>query len=106
MSSTQPQESVDNYAAKMPSRFSTAGLLALSFMLTSTWAGTGASVGIGIEFASMAGTIWALPVAAVMTMIVSLGMAELASAYPSAGGQYYWSFMVASEDYRAVAAFV
>jgi choline transport protein len=35
-----------------------------------------------------------------MTGIGSLGMAELASAYP-----VYWSFMVAHEDYKPFAAF-
>jgi choline transport protein len=33
-------------------------------------------------------------------------MAELASAYLVAGAQYYWSFMVAREDYKPFAAFV
>lgn len=45
-------------------------------------------------------------IAALMTAIVSAGMAELASAYPVAGAQYYWSFMVASPKWRALAAYV
>ncbi|KAK3641930.1 hypothetical protein LTR56_011031 [Elasticomyces elasticus] len=32
-------------------------------------------------------------------------MAELASAYPVAGAQYYWSFMVASEEYKPFTSF-
>ena len=42
----------------------------------------------------------------VMTAIVSAGMAELASAYPAAGAQYYWSFMVSSPKQRPFAAYV
>ena len=41
-----------------------------------------------------------------MTAIVSAGMAELASAYPVAGAQYYWSFMVSSDKYKPFAAYV
>jgi choline transport protein len=41
-----------------------------------------------------------------MTMIVAAGMAELASAYPVAGAQYYWSFMVASDKYKPFASFL
>ena len=67
---------------------------------------TGSSVGISLTEASSAGTIWSLPIAGIMTCIVSLGMAELASAYPVAGAQYYWSFMVAHEDYKAFASFL
>jgi choline transport protein len=32
-----------------------------------------------------------------MTLIVSLGMAELSSACPEAGTQYYWSVKVARD---------
>jgi amino acid transporter len=31
---------------------------------------------------------------------VCIGLAELASAYPGAGGPYHWTFMVASEKNR------
>lgn len=41
-----------------------------------------------------------------MTFIVSLGMAESASAYPLAGAQYYWSFTVSNEKHRPFAAYV
>ena len=63
-------------------------------------------MGISLTEASSAGTIWSLPIAGIMTMVVTLGMAELASAYPAAGAQYYWSFMVAREDYKPFAAYV
>ncbi|KAF4612836.1 hypothetical protein G7Y89_g15538 [Cudoniella acicularis] len=86
------------YKREMPRQFSLLSLGALSFTLTCTWLGTGSSVGISLTEASPAGAIWALPIAGFMTCIVSLGMAELASAYPVAGAQYYWSFMVARED--------
>jgi choline transport protein len=94
------------YKREMPRQFSLFSLIALSFTLTCTWLGTGASLGISLAEASSAGTIWSLPVAGVMTFIVSLGMAELSSAYPVAGAQYYWSFMVASDKYKAFAAYV
>ncbi|KAH8674762.1 amino acid/polyamine transporter I [Tricladium varicosporioides] len=90
----------------MPRQFSMLSLGALSFALTCSWLGTGSSVGISLMEASSAGTIWSLPVAGFMTIIVSFGMAELASAYPVAGAQYYWSFMVAREDYKPFAAYV
>jgi amino acid permease len=78
------------YKREMPRQFSMLSLGALSFTLTCTWLGTGSSVGISLTEASSAGTLWTLPIAGIMTLIVSLGMAELASAYPVAGAQYYW----------------
>jgi len=94
------------YKREMPRQFSTLSLGALSFTLTCTWLGTGSSVGISLTEASSAGTIWSLPIAGIMTFIVTLGMAELASTYPVAGAQYYWSFMVAREYYKPFAAYV
>lgn len=94
------------YTQEMPRQFSLWSLGALSFTLTSTWLGTGSSIGIGLAEASAAGALWALPIAGVMTLIVSAGMAELASAYPVAGAQYYWTFMVASDKYKAFGSFM
>lgn len=94
------------YKREMPRQFSVWSLSALSFTLTCTWLGFGSAVGTGITEASGAGVIWTLPVAGFMTVVVSLGMAELSSAYPVAGAQYYWSYMVASEEYKPFAAFI
>ncbi|KAF4972505.1 hypothetical protein FSARC_929, partial [Fusarium sarcochroum] len=94
------------YHQAMPRQFSLWSLGALSFTLTCTWLGTGSSIGISLTEASSAGTLWSLPIAGVMTTIVSLGMAELASAYPVAGAQYYWSFMVARDDYKPFASYL
>ncbi|KAK0382929.1 hypothetical protein NLU13_8845 [Sarocladium strictum] len=94
------------YEKAMPRRFSLWSLGALSFTLTCTWLGTGSSIGISLGEASFAGTLWSLPVAGLMTFIVTAGMAELASAYPVAGAQYYWSFMVARDDYKAFSSYL
>lgn len=94
------------YRREMPRQFSIWSLGALSFTLTCSWLGTGSSVGISLTESSAPGTLWSLPVAGIMTTIVSLGMAELASAYPVAGAQYYWSFMVAREDYKPFASYL
>ncbi|KAF2493506.1 amino acid transporter [Lophium mytilinum] len=94
------------YKQSMPRQFSLWSLSALSFTLTCTWLGTGSSVGISLTEASSAGTLWSLPIAGMMTLVVSAGMAELASAYPCAGAQYYWSFMVSSDEYKPFLSFV
>ncbi|KAJ5581240.1 hypothetical protein N7450_007541 [Penicillium hetheringtonii] len=94
------------YRREMPRQFSVFSLVALSFSLTCTWSGTGSSMGISITEASAAGTLWSIPVAALMTTILSAGVAELASAYPVAGAQYYWAFFLSSDKYRAFASYM
>lgn len=94
------------YQRQMPRQFTLFSLMSLSFALSCTWSGTGSSVGISLTEASSAGTIWSIPIAGVMTAIVTAGMAELSSAFPVAGAQYYWSFMVSNEKHRAFAAYL
>ncbi|KEF60470.1 uncharacterized protein A1O9_02031 [Exophiala aquamarina CBS 119918] len=88
----------------MSKRFSLLSLGAVSFSITCTWVGAGASVGIGLTQSSAA-TLWSLPIAGVMTLVLSLGMAELSSAYPLAGAGYLWSYLVASDEYKPFASF-
>lgn len=85
--------------------FSVWSLAAVSFSITCTWIGSGASLGTGITQSSAA-ALWSLPVAGIMTLALSLGIAELSSAYPGAGAQYFWSFMVASDEYKPFASFL
>lgn len=94
------------YQREMPRQFTVLSLGALSFALTCSWLGVGSSIGLSITDASGAGTIWSLPIAGTMTVIVGLGMAELASAFPVAGAQYYWSFMVASDEWKPFAGYL
>lgn len=94
------------YRREMPQRFSVFSLIALSFSLTGSWATLGSSMGIAIKEGSAAGTVWSPLIGAAMTAVLSLGMAELASAYPVASGQYYWAFRVSSKEYRLLASYV
>jgi choline transport protein len=94
------------YKSQMPRQFTLFSLMSLSFALSCTWSGTGSSIGLSLTEGSSAGTIWSIPIAGLMTAIVTAGMAELSSAFPVAGAQYYWSFMVSNETHRAFAAYL
>ncbi|KAK3722687.1 hypothetical protein LTR37_002258 [Vermiconidia calcicola] len=48
---------------------------------------------------------WAPIVAFMACLFITLGLAELASAFPSTGGQYHFAFMVAPKKFRAPIAF-
>lgn len=89
----------------MSKRFSLWSLGALSFSITCTWLGAGASLGIGL-IQSSAAALWSLPIAGFMTLVLSLGMSELASAFPQAGAGYLWSYMLASHEYKPFASFL
>lgn len=94
------------YLPALPRHFSLLSLFSLSFALTATWNGFGSAIGTSLALASSAGTLATLVLAAVMNLIVSLGMAELVSAYPNSGAQYYWSFRVATPEWAPFASYM
>lgn len=50
---------------------------------------------IGITFGGPVVMVWGWLFVTACTCLVGLSMAELASAYPTAGAVYYWAYMVA-----------
>ncbi len=64
---------------------------AVSFTIISVLSGCLTLFYTGITTAGFAAGSIGWPLVTVFVLIVALGMAELASAYPTAGGLYYWS---------------
>jgi amino acid transporter len=60
----------------------------------------------GLETGGPAVIAWGFLVTFAMTMIVSLSMAEICSAYPSAGSVYHWSAQVVPERYSALWSYI
>jgi choline transport protein len=71
------------YTRAMSRRFSPLSLMAMSYALLATWNGFGSAFGTGFTEASSGGSIWTLAIAAVMTGVTGLGMAELSSQWSS-----------------------
>ncbi|KAJ5634030.1 hypothetical protein N7528_001872 [Penicillium herquei] len=113
MDNEQPvMESLDDlqlqaqgHEAVMPRQFTLWSLIAFAIAVSSAWLAVSSLLTTHLTFAGPVGATWVPLVSGVASMIIAAGLAELASAYPSSGGQYHYSFMVASEKYRQAAAF-
>ncbi|CAM3731104.1 amino acid permease [Smaragdicoccus niigatensis] len=64
---------------------------AISFSVVSILTGGLASYGIGLANGGPITMSWGWPLVSIMVLFVGLAMAELASAYPTAGGLYWWA---------------
>jgi len=64
---------------------------AISFTIISILAGCLTSYNIGFEHGGPMWVTWGWLLVGLMATIISLAMAEIASAYPTAGGLYYWA---------------
>ncbi|GLC34287.1 hypothetical protein PLESTM_000178500 [Pleodorina starrii] len=50
--------------------------------------------------------MWGMPVVTLFSLLVAISLAELASAYPTSGAIYYWSWALAPPRLKAVASWV
>jgi amino acid transporter len=64
---------------------------AISFTIISILSGTLTLYSTGLNYGGPVMEAWGWPLVSVFVIIVGLGMAEIASKYPTAGGLYYWS---------------
>lgn len=98
---------VQGYKGELPRQFSAFVMLSLAFSITNSWIGYSAVFITPLFWCGGGPTvIFGLLVAVVAYSLINAGLAELASAYPSKGGQYHFAYMVSSEKYRPVVSFV
>src|SRR4030042_836675 len=65
---------------------------AISFSIISVLTGAILLYGYGLKFAGPIINTVGWPLISVLTLCVAASMAELASAYPTAGGLYFWAY--------------
>ena len=65
---------------------------AISFSIISVLTGAVLLYGYGLKLAGPVINTVGWPVVSLFTLAVAASMAELASAYPTAGGLYFWAF--------------
>ena len=74
---------------------------AISFTIISILAGCLTSYNIGFEHGGPMWITYGWLLVGLMATIISLAMAEIASAYPTAGGLYYWASKLGSPGFLA-----
>ncbi|WP_329585251.1 amino acid permease [Kitasatospora sp. NBC_01250] len=78
---------------------------AVSFSIVSILSGCLTLYGFGMVTGGPALITWGWPVVGAMTLCVGLAMAEICSAYPTAGGLYYWAAKLARGNAPAASWF-
>jgi len=86
------------YAQELRRRMGGFSNFAVSFTIISILTGALTSFFIGMSFGGPVEIVWGWVLVGIMTTIVGLGMAEIASAYPTAGGLYYWTAKLAPDN--------
>ena len=94
------------HKAAMQRSFSLFAALGLGFSITNSWVGYLSCFGENLSYAGPNSVVFGLLVAAALQWTVTLGLSEIASCFPSSGGQYHFVFILAPKSYRKFAAFV
>ena len=79
---------------------------AISFSIISILTGAVLLYGYGLKFAGPVVNTVGWPVVSLFTLCVAASMAELASAYPTAGGLYFWAFRLGGRTWAWVTAWL
>src|ERR1051325_7192817 len=79
---------------------------AISFSIISVLTGAVLLYGYGLKFAGPIINSVGWPVVSLFTLCVAASMAELASAYPTAGGLYFWAYRLGGRQWAWVTAWM
>ena len=79
---------------------------AVSFSVISILTGAVLLYGYGLKFAGPIVNTVGWPLVSVMTLTIAASMAELASAYPTAGGLYFWAFRLGGRGWAWTTAWL
>ncbi|RVX66394.1 hypothetical protein B0A52_09624 [Exophiala mesophila] len=93
------------HIGELPRQFSAFATLSLAFSLTNSWVGYSAVFPTPLFAGGGPTVVFGLITAMIACSFITAGLAELASAFPSSGGQYHFAFMVSAPENRAAIAF-
>ena len=79
---------------------------AVSFSIISILTGAVLLFGYGLKFAGPSANSIGWPIVSLFTLCVAASMAEIASAYPTAGGLYFWAFKLGGPTWAWVTAWL
>ncbi|HEX5405662.1 MAG TPA: amino acid permease [Pseudonocardiaceae bacterium] len=83
------------YAQELRRTLSGFSNFAVSFTIISILSGCLTLYGVGLNTGGPVALIWGWPLVGAFVVLVGLGMAEVCSSYPTAGGLYYWAAKLA-----------
>ena len=86
--------------------FSLWSVLGVGFGLTNSWFGISVSMITGIGSGGPMMIVYGIVIIALVSVCVGVSLAELSSAYPHAGGQFWWSLKLAPPKHRRLAAYL
>ncbi|KAI9044533.1 putative choline transport protein [Aspergillus affinis] len=94
------------HRAELNRSFSWVGAIGFAFSISNAWLGYAATIGSTLLYGGGQTALFGPVLAAVATTVVFQGLAELSSAFPSSGGQYHYTYIMAPSSIRNFLAYL
>lgn len=94
------------YQQDMRRNYSVISVLGVGFSLTNSWFGISAALITGINSGGPVLIVYGIILIALISTCVGISLSELASAYPNAGGQYFWANELAPRRFASFASYL
>lgn len=92
------KDGLDAPKGEMKRNFSNLSLAMIGFSLTNSWLGISSSLVTGIQSGGPILIVYGILIVASVSVCIAITLGEMASAMPSAGGQYVWARVLAPKD--------
>ncbi|CAG8047160.1 unnamed protein product [Penicillium salamii] len=92
--------------AQLGRSFSWFGALGLAFSIVNSWLTYAACFGVAYSYGGGQIAVFSPIISALTQWIMLQGVSELASAFPSSGGQYHFTYIVAPDRWKNITAFI
>ena len=94
------------YQQDMKRNFSVWSVLGVGFSLTNSWFAISSALITGINSGGPVLIIYGIILISLISTCVGISLSELASAFPNAGGQYFWASELAPRKYANFASYL
>lgn len=94
------------YKAELPRSLSMLSVLGMSFAIMAVPYGLSTTMYISLTDGQAVTVLWGWVVVSVISLSIAASLAEICAVYPTAGGVYYWSAMMATKDWAKIASWV
>ncbi|KAH7183754.1 amino acid/polyamine transporter I [Fusarium oxysporum] len=95
----------NGHKSELRRQFSWLSALGLGFSITNSWAGYLSCFGQSLLYGGPQVCIFGLVVAFAVQFTITIGLSEIASAFPSTGGQYHFCYILSSDKHKRFSAY-
>lgn len=80
-------------------------IIAIGFVVCNSWVGVGSTMAIAISLGGTVTLMYGIIIMTIVYLSIAITLAELAAVYPTAGGQYHFTSILAPERFHDILSY-